>query len=142
MEIRRLTLNDYQEITKLWPRARLSFKPRGRDSKESIARQMQANPEFFLGAFEYNRLVGTVMMSRDMRKDWINRLAVDPDYRHQGIARALMAESEKILGKYDVRIFCALIDDYNEASKRLFNECDYIEHRDIMYFSKRDSDEV
>lgn len=105
MEIRKLAINDYEEIIKLWSRARLPYKPKGRDSKEAIAGQMKANPEFFLGAFEDNRLVGMVIISCDMRKGWINRLAVDPDYRNRGIAAALIAESEKILRKHGVRIF-------------------------------------
>jgi len=142
MEIRRLTISDYEEMVRLWFRAKLPFKPRGRDSKEAIAAQMAANPEFFLGTFEDNRLVGTVIISCDMRKGWINRLAVDPNCRCHGMAKALIAESEKTLRKHGIRIFCALIEDYNAASKELFKECGYVEHRDITYFSKRDSDEV
>jgi len=77
-----------------------------------------------------------------MRKGWINRLAVDPDYRRRGIAKTLIAESEKTLRKHGVRIFCAQIEDYNVTSRKLFKECGYVEHRDIIYFSKRESDEV
>lgn len=142
MEIRKLTINDYEEIVKLWSKARLPYKPKGRDSKEAIAAEMKANPEFFLGAFEDNHVVGMVIISCDMRKGWINRLAVDPDYRHRGIAKALIAESEKMLRKRGIRIFCALIEDYNAVSKKLFKECGYVEHRDIIYFSKRGSNEV
>jgi len=142
MEIRKLTINNYEEIIKLWSRAKLPYKPKGRDSKEIMAVEMKANPDFFLGTFEDNRLVGVVIISCDMRKGWLNRLAVDPDYRHCGIAKALIAKSERILRKHGVRIFCALIEDWNTASKKLFHECSYVEHRDIIYFSKRDSDEV
>jgi hypothetical protein len=68
MEIRKLTINDYEEIMKLWSRAKLPFRPKGRDSKEAMAAQMEADPEFFLGAFENNSLVGTVIISCDTRK--------------------------------------------------------------------------
>jgi predicted GNAT family acetyltransferase len=142
MEIRKLTINDYEHIIKLWTRARLPYRPKGRDSKKAIAAQMKANPEFFLGAFEDSCLVGVAVISCDMRKGWINRLAVDPDYRNCGVATALIAESEKILRKHGVRIFCALIENDNAASKELFKQCGYVEHHDIIYFSKRDSDEV
>ena len=142
MKIQKLAIDDYEEIINLWSRARLPYKPKGRDSKEAMTAEMKANPEFFLGAFEDNCLVGTVIISCDMRKGWLNRLAVDPDYRHCGIAKALITESEKVLRKRGVRIFCALIEDWNAASKKLFNECGYAEHRDILYFSKRDSNEI
>ena len=142
MEIRKLTINNYKEIIKLWTRASLPYKQKGRDRKEAIAAEMNANPEFFLGTVEDNRLVGMVIISCDIRKGWINRLTVDPDYRNRGIAKALIAESEKTLRKRGIRIFCALIEDYNTASKKLFKECGYVEHHDIIYFSKRDSNEV
>ena len=68
MEIRRLTINDYEEMIRLWSRAKLPFKPKGRDSKEAIAIQMEASPDFFMGAFENSRRVGTVIISCDTRK--------------------------------------------------------------------------
>lgn len=142
MRIQRLTIGDYEEITRLWSRAKLPFKLKGRDSREAIAAQMKSNPDFFLGAFEDNNLVGTVIISSDTRKGWINRLAIDPDHRCCGIARALIAESEQTLRKRDIRIFCVLIEDYNVISKKLFKECGYIKHCDIIYFSKRDSNDI
>ncbi|MEM3788377.1 MAG: GNAT family N-acetyltransferase [Candidatus Bathyarchaeia archaeon] len=142
MEIRKITITHYEELVNLWLRAGLPFKPKGRDSREVIARQMSANPEFFLGAFENGRLVGAVIISSDGRKGWINRLAVDPDFRRRGVAKALITEAERVLESHGLKIFCALIEDENEASKRLFRKCGYVEHRDIIYFSKRESDDV
>ena len=142
MEIRKLTMEYYDEMVKLWSEAGLPFKPKGRDSKQAIAKQMRLNPEFFLGAFEDNKLIGTVIISSDTRKGWINRLAVHPAYRNRGVAKALIAESERILMENGVKIFCALIENHNEASKKLFKECGYVEHHDIIYFSKRESNDV
>jgi ribosomal protein S18 acetylase RimI-like enzyme len=142
MQIRSLAIDDYEVIVSLWSRADLPFKPEGRDSRESIAQQMMANPDFILGAFEDGRLVGAVLLSSDMRKGWINRLAVDPDYRHRGLAKTLIEESERILRNHGLKIFCSLIEGPNEASRALFKKCGYIEHTDITYFSKRDSEAV
>jgi len=142
MEIRQLAINDYDKMTQLWARANLEFKPKARDSREAIATQMAVHPDFFLGAFGNNHLIGIVILSSDMRKGWINRLAVDPANKRSGVAKALIAESEKILRASNVRIFCALIERDNKPSQNLFEDCGYARHDDILYFAKRDSDDV
>jgi ribosomal protein S18 acetylase RimI-like enzyme len=129
-------------LTGLWAKAGLPFKPRGRDSKEEMGKQMSANPDFFIGVYEDAYLVGSAILSSDLRKGWINRLAVDPNHRHQGIAEALVKESESILRKHDLAIFCALIEDSNVASRMLFKKLGYVEHHDILYFSKRDGEMI
>jgi len=81
MEIRRLTIADYDEIVKLWAASDLPFKPKGRDSKDAITAEMKTNPDLFLGAFEQGKLAGMAIASCDCRKGWINRLAVHPHFR-------------------------------------------------------------
>jgi len=142
MQFKRLTINDYSEIISLWSRAGLLFKPKGRDSRDSIAGQMIANPDFFIGAFEKGCLIGTVILSSDMRRGWINRLAVDPCQRRRGVAKALIKESERIFRSRGLKIFCSLIESTNEASKAVFKQCGYGEHPDVAYFSKRESEMV
>ncbi len=142
MKIRTLSIADYEDMVDLWSRAELPFKPKGRESKEAISKEIKSHPDFFLGAFEDGRLIGTAIISSDVRKGWINRLAVDVAYRNRGIAKALISESERTLRKNGMRLFCALIETSNIASQELFEKAGYVKHRDIMYFSKRDTDDV
>jgi ribosomal protein S18 acetylase RimI-like enzyme len=142
MQIRNLTIDDYNEIISFWNRAALPYKPRGRDSKSAMEFQMKKNPGFFLGAYDENRLVGTVIASYDYRRGWINRLAVAPKYRRKGVAQELIAAAEEALRKKGARIVCAHVEDYNVASLSLFKKYGYVEHHDVVYVSKRDSDEV
>ena len=47
-EIRDLTIADYDEIIRVWAEAGLPFKPKGRDSREMMAKEMaNANCKFF-----------------------------------------------------------------------------------------------
>ena len=142
VELRKLAIGDYEAIASLWTKAKLPFKSHGRDSREAIAAEMAANPDFFVGAFETNCLIGVVVLSCDLRKGWINRLAVDPEYRRRGVARVLIAEAEKIFGNRGVKLFCALIEGDNFVSKQLFKHCGYAESKDVAYFSKRDSEDI
>jgi ribosomal protein S18 acetylase RimI-like enzyme len=143
LEIRTLTIRDYEAMVRLWREAGLPFKPRGRDSREMIARQMEAFPEFFIGAFHGNKLVGVVIGSYDGRmKGWINRLAVHPAYRRRGIAQQLIRHVEEALEKHGAAIFCALIETPNKESIRLFQKMGYKTHKEILYVTKRKKQEV
>ena len=140
---RKLTINDYDQMIGLWKKAGLPYKPKGRDSREAIKRQIEADPELFLGVFHGERLVGTVIGSYDSRmKGWINRLAVDPEYRGKGIAQRLVTEMEQILKSKGVVVIAALIELPNPASINLFKKLGYTVHDNIVYVTKRESDEV
>lgn len=122
----------------LFRRAELPHRPQGRDSRAAIAAQIERDPELFLGAFISGRLIGTVIGSDDGRKGWINRLTIDPGYRGRGIAKLLIAEAERRLWERGRKIIAALVEDWNDISLRLFQECDYILDRSILYLSKRE----
>ncbi len=143
MKIRTLKIKDYSAMAELWQRAGLPFKPRGRDSKRRIEKQMKTFPEFFIGAFHEDKLVGVVIGSYDGRmKGWINRLAVDPAYRRQGIAQQLTYRVEETLEKHGAAIFGVLIETPNEESVRLFKKMGYAAHKKILYFTKRKNQEA
>lgn len=140
MQIRSLAIDDYEQMVQLWRKARLHFRSKGRDSRNAIEAQMKSGVVFFIGAFIDSSLVGIVIASCDGRKGWINRLAVDPSFRQQGIAKALIVEAEKVLRRHGMRVFSALIKDSNEVSKTLYRKSGYTEFEDILYFSKRYSE--
>ncbi len=143
IEIRTLTIKDYEAVVELWKRVGLPFKPRGRDNKRMIERQMRALPEFFIGGFHEDKLVGVVIGSYDGRmKGWINRLAVDPAYRRQRIAQKLISHVEEALEKRGAAIFGALIETPNEESVRLFQKMGYVAHKEVLYVTKRKNQEV
>jgi ribosomal protein S18 acetylase RimI-like enzyme len=141
--LRRLTVDDYDAIIALWQRAGLhSLRSQGRDSREAFAAQL-ARGQVVLGLndAETGKLVACVVITDDARKGWINRLAVDPDYRRQGLAARLMAEAENDLRARGFHVFAALIEDDNAASLSLFQREGYKTH-DIVYVSKRDGEGV
>jgi ribosomal protein S18 acetylase RimI-like enzyme len=143
VEVRRLTTKDYDAMVKVWNRAGLPYKPKGRDSAEVVTRLMLKFPNFFLGAFAEERLIGVVIGSCETRmKGWINRLAVDPQYQKQGIAQQLVTRMEEELKEHGAKIFCALIETPNEESVRVFRKLGYALHRDVLYVTKRESQDA
>ena len=139
--LRRLTGDDHAAILALWQRAGLdTIRPQGRDSREAFADQL-ARGQVVLGLEDAGRLMACVVITDDTRKGWINRLAVEPDYRRQGLAARLVAEAERELRARGIQVFAALIENENAASLSLFQREGYKTH-DIYYVSKRDSKDV
>jgi ribosomal protein S18 acetylase RimI-like enzyme len=140
---RRLGVNDFDRILALWQAAGLHIKPQGRDSRPEFERQMAGGTQTVLGIEDDGgNLVGVVLATHDGRKGWINRLAVHPDHRRQGIGLALIEAAEVVLREQGMRIIAATIEPDNEASLALFRAAGYAEWEGIRYMSKRDSDEV
>lgn len=137
-EIRKLTIDDYDEILHVWQSSELPIKPNGRDSREMMAAEMARVFCTYLGLFEDSRLAGVVIAQYDGRHGWINRLAVDPAFQRQGIASELIKAGETWLRRYgDELVISALIEDYNEASKACFARHGYRLNETITYWSKR-----
>lgn len=142
-KIRHLGIEDYERIMTLWRRAGLtSLKPRGRDSRQAFALQLESGVQTVLGLEEDGQLIGVVVATHDSRKGWINRLTIDPGHQRQGHATRLLAAAEETLRAQGMRIIATLIEDWNEASLALFQKEGYRLNDDIHYLSKRDNDEV
>lgn len=83
------------------------------------------------------KLVAVVIATHDSRKGWINRLAVDPNYRRQGLGLQLIRLCEEQFRSVGIDIWAALIEDWNEASLALFRKAGYHIHDNITYASQR-----
>lgn len=140
MKIRKMEASDYESVIALWRRARLPFEREGegaeRDSPSAIAQQIKQSGHLMLVAEADGKIMGVIFGSHDGRKGWINRLAVDPNYRRQGIAKRLIQAVEAALLKEGIHIFAALIEEDNKLSMELFKKLGYEERRDIIYFRK------
>jgi len=123
ISVRQFRIEDYDRVMELWADGGLPLKPQGRDSRESIARQIGLPNVRFLVAEAGEaggRVLGTVLATHDGRKGWINRLAVDAALRRTGIGARLVREAEDWLGSEGMDLLACLIEDDNAISMSLF----------------------
>jgi ribosomal protein S18 acetylase RimI-like enzyme len=140
--IRKLREEDYGALVALWRDAGLPFRPRGRDARAAIARQLQEPTAAYLVAEVGGEIAGAVLGTHDGHKGWINRLAVAPNYRRRNIGALLVAEVESRLAALGIDIFACLVEDWNESSKVFFERVGYKPFPGASYFTKRKSDDV
>lgn len=95
LAIREFGEGDEAQVVDLWARCGL-VRP-WNDPRKDIARKLRVQRELFLVGVNGGRIVATVMAGYEGHRGWINYLAVEPDCRRQGVARALMAAAEERL---------------------------------------------
>jgi len=137
IQIREFRIEDYDNLITLWERANLEHKPKGRDRQDKIEKEYRQNTSIFLVAELNGELIGSVFGSHDGRKGWINRLAVNPDFRKKDIARKLVFEAEKRLDELGIDIIACLIEGWNKDSMRVFEKLGYERYPDVAYYTKR-----
>ena len=140
--IRVFRIEDYDAVMTLWRESKLPCKPRGRDSRSNLLKQMDLTMVRLLVAGMDAKMIGTVLVSHDGRKGWINRLAVAKEFRRKGLAKQLLQKAERWLEEAGIDIIACLIEDDNDPSIRFFLDAGYTRHADIIYFSRRRSNKT
>ena len=139
VKIKQLTIDDYDEIIRIWSIAGLPFRPKGRDSKALMGEEMKIETSCFFGLIAGNAMIGVAIGSYDGRRGWINRLAIDPDYRGKGYGMILIEHVHEYLISRGALVMAALIHDDNYPSISIFQKAGYVCEKEILYFAKRPS---
>lgn len=90
IQIRELTLSDYDAVLALW-RSVEGVGLSDADSREAIAHYLARNPGCSSTAWEGDLLVGAVLCGHDGRRGFIHHLTVRESHRRQGLGKALAA---------------------------------------------------
>lgn len=142
VEIVKYHKGDYPKLIKIWDKSGLPYKPGGRDSQLNIEKEVKLNNNQFLFAKVNKTFVGSILVTHDGRKGWINRVAVIPEFRGKGIARKLVERAEKWLDQQGIGIYACQIEDYNQDSFEAFKKMGYIPFEGIHYLTKRKYPEI
>jgi len=95
LEIRSFRAEDEAAVIALWQSAGLT-RP-WNDPARDIARKLRMQPEWFLIGLVADAIVASVMAGYDGHRGWVYYLAVAPEHRRRGYARALMERAEALL---------------------------------------------
>ena len=95
MQVRPFLDSDEAAVIALWEASGLTRS--WNDPRKDIARKRSVQREWFLVGTEDAAVMASIMIGYDGHRGWINYLAVSPEHRQRGHARALMREAERLL---------------------------------------------
>lgn len=120
--IRKMTMDDYEELADMWMKMPNMGLRSLDDSREGIGRFLKRNPETSFAAWEDHRLVGAILCGHDGRRGYIYHTAVLPAYRGRGIASLLTGRAEEALRGEGISRVCLNVMESNEDGKRFWTD--------------------
>jgi ribosomal protein S18 acetylase RimI-like enzyme len=127
--------SDYPQVIKLWENAGPGIHVRHSDEKQELAKKLQRDPQLFLVAEAGGQIVGAVLGGFDGRRGMVYHLAVEAEYRKNGLGALLMGELEKRMKDIGcIRSYLLVTRDNLEAVR--FYENTGWEQMDLLIYGK------
>ena len=136
MNIRKITINDYDEVYALW----ISCAGMGLnsldDSREGIDKFIKRNPETCFVAECDDQIVGAIIVGNDGRRGYIYHTAVKSQYRKRGIARQLVETAMRELKRCGINKVALVAFDKNESGNAFWEKLGFTVREDLVYRNK------
>lgn len=133
MEIRKMTMDDYDEIYRLWihtPGMGLNDQD---DSREGIGRFLKRNPETCFVAVNENRIVGIILSGHDGRRGYIYHTAVEAAQRKQGIGSALVDAVLAAMEREGIHKTALVVFSRNKTGNDFWERLGFEAREDLVY---------
>ncbi|MBQ1809629.1 MAG: GNAT family N-acetyltransferase [Erysipelotrichaceae bacterium] len=133
MEIRKMTIDDYEKVYSLW----LSCKGMGLndldDSREGIEKYLNRNPDTCFVACEGEEIIGAVLAGNDGRRGIFSHTAVSPDHRYEGIGKALVSAAVDAFRELGIHKVNLVVFSRNEAGNAFWEKMGFTKRDDLTY---------
>lgn len=133
MNIRIMTIADYNSVYALW----LSCKGMGLnnldDSKDGIAKFLERNPETCFVAESDGKIIGIILTGHDGRRGYIYHTAVNPESRRMGIASRLVDASLNALKQQGINKVALVVFDRNKDGNAFWEKLGFSVREDLIY---------
>jgi N-acetylglutamate synthase len=136
MEIRELTIKNYEEVLSLWQSTEGVGLDKDSDTKERIGIYLQRNPGLSFAAFEKGKVIGAVLCGHDGRRGYLHHLTVAEAHRNKGIGNALVDKVISKLRMLGIRKCNIFVFANNPGGQEFWKKNGWIERTDLKVMSK------
>ena len=134
MQIRHMTINDYDEVFAMWQITTKRALSKA-DERDQIERYLLRNAGMSQVAVVDGKIVGTVLAGHDGRRGFIHHMAVLPDYRRRHIGHRLAEKAIEMISRDGIdktHIFCY---QNNETGQNFWKDFGFEKRDDVFVFS-------
>jgi len=136
MIIRRMTIEDYEQVYRLWlgtPGMGLNSVD---DSREGIACYLRRNPATCFVAEKDGVVTGVILSGHDGRRGFIHHMAVAEKDQRQGIGEQLLAKAMEALGKEHIHKVALVVFENNLKGNAFWEKQGFVARADLVYRNK------
>lgn len=136
MQIRKMLIDDYNEVYALWMSCAGMGLNNLDDSRDGIDKFLKRNPDTCFVAENENRIVGVIIVGNDGRRGYIYHTAVNPQYRKHGIARQLVDAALLALKQCGINKVALVVFDRNKDGNAFWEKIGFTVREDLVYRNK------
>ena len=134
MNIRVMTIEDYEKVYGLWRTIR-GFGIRSMDdSREGISRFLKRNPTTSITAWEGDLLIGAILCGHDGRRGCLYHVCVAEEYRMRGIGRRMVVFCMEALKAEQINKVSLIAFTANDIGNAFWRQIGWTKREDLNYY--------
>ena len=136
MVLRKMKIEDYDNVYELWMSCVGMGLNNLDDSKIGIEKFLNRNPDTCFVALDDDFIVGAIMVGNDGRRGYIYHTSVHPNYRKQGIGKKLVEAALDSLHKIGINKVALVVFERNKDGNEFWEKLGFISRNDLIYRNK------
>lgn len=133
MEIRLMSIADYDQVYQLWTNTEGLGLRSLDDSSEGIHKFLQRNPCTNFIALVENKIIGVIVCGHDGRRGYIYHAAVETEYRERGIGKALVNAALDALRREKINKVALVAFSSNDLGNKFWESLGFNLRTDLVY---------
>ena len=128
-----MTIDDYDAVYDLWINTPGMGLNTTDDSRDGIDRFIKRNPTTCFVAENEGKVIGVILSGNDGRRGYIYHTAVLPQYRRQGVGRALVDNAMSALEREGINKTALVVFGRNETGNAFWEKIGFTKRDDLNY---------
>ena len=137
MNIRIMTINDYEQVYKLWINTPGMGLNNLDDSKEGIVKYLKRNPNTCFVVEKHGVIIGVILSGHDGRRGYIHHTAVSTSEQRNGVGTALVTAVISALKNEGINKVALVVFDNNEKGNVFWEKQGFFMRDDLNYRNKQ-----